>query len=195
MMRIAIAGGIGAGKSVVSRVMRAMGYEVYDSDSEARNLMDRDRGIIEAIRREVHEEAVDGMGRIDRAILGTAVFADEKKRLKLNRVVHSAVREDFRQWCTTRKHLQIVFVECAILCESGLADDVDAVWEVTAPDSLRIERVCVRNSLTPEQVLQRIAAQRAERESMASIERTVLVNDGVTPMLPQIETALNTAIL
>lgn len=193
MMRIAIAGGIGAGKSVVSRVLRESGYAVYDSDSEARRIMDTDASIIESIRRQVHAGAVDSDGRIDRKILGDAVFADEEKRLRLNSLVHSAVRDDFRRWCAARQGQPLVFVECAILCESGLSADVDEVWKVTAPDDLRVERVCSRSGLAPDQVRRRIEAQRAERESLDAVARTVLLNDGVAPLLPQIEKALKEA--
>lgn len=189
MKRIAIVGGIGTGKSVVSRILRAMGYPVYDSDTEARRLMDADSGIKDVIRREIHSGAVTADGRIDRSLLADVVFSDEAKRLRLNEVTHSAVRNDFVEWCAAQAH-PMVFVECAILCESGMIRHVDEIWEVTAPEALRVERVCRRNALKPEQVLRRMAAQSAEYEALRSVERVVIVNDEVSPLLPQIENAL-----
>lgn len=190
MIRIAVAGGIGAGKSVVSRILRIMGYAVYDSDSEARRLMDGSDEIKHFIRTRIHPDAVASDGSIDRALLGAEVFADESKRLLLNSAVHSAVRADFAQWCRERQAEPLVFVECAILCESGLQNDVDRVWEVTAPVNVRVERVCLRNGLRPEDVLRRISAQQAEADAMDAIERVQLLNDGLTPLLPQIENAI-----
>ena len=190
MKRIAIVGGIGTGKSVVSRILRAMGYPVYDSDTEARRLMDADSEIKDVIRNEIHSGAVSDAGCIRRDILAEAVFSDEAKRLRLNEVTHSAVRNDFVKWCSATAQ-PVVFVECAILCESGMIRHVDEIWEVTAPEALRVERVCRRNSLAPEQVLRRMAAQNAEYKALRSVERVVIVNDEESPLLPQIENALN----
>lgn len=189
MKRIAIVGGIGTGKSVVSRILRAMGYPVYDSDTEARRLMDADSEIKDVIRNEIHPGAVTDDGCIRRDILAEAVFSDEAKRLRLNEVTHSAVRNDFVKWCYATAQ-PVVFVECAILCESGMIRHVDEIWEVTAPEALRVERVCRRNALKPEQVLRRMAAQSAEYEALRSVERVDIVNDEVSPLLPQIENAL-----
>lgn len=189
MKRIAVAGGIGAGKSVVSRVLRVMGYAVYDSDSEARRLMDISDSIKSFIRKEIHHDAVTDDGIIDRSLLGEIVFADESSRLMLNSAVHAAVRDDFMRWCGT-VHAPVVFVECAILCESGLLRCVDEVWEVTAPVGLRIERVCRRNSLSRELVLRRIESQKNEAEAMKDVRRKVIINDDITPLLPQIEQAI-----
>ena len=86
-------------------------------------------------------------------------------------------------------------METAILYQSGLDNMVDEVWEVDAPLDLRVERVMVRNGFDRSQVLSRIASQ--DRFIPDSPHRCVrgIVNDGVEPLLPQIEAALNTRIM
>ena len=71
-----------------------------------------------------------------------------------------------------------------------MAGEVDAVWEVAAPEALRVARVCGRNGLSPAQVQARIDAQRAEMEAIGALMRSIVVNDGEQPMLPQVELLL-----
>ncbi|MDE6436166.1 MAG: dephospho-CoA kinase, partial [Muribaculaceae bacterium] len=88
---IAITGGIGSGKSVVSRVLRAMGYPVYDCDSQAKAIMDADAEIHRRLCSEI-DAAVVTDGVIDRKRLAEIVFNDKAKLAVLNAIVHSAVK-------------------------------------------------------------------------------------------------------
>ncbi|MDE6109095.1 MAG: dephospho-CoA kinase, partial [Muribaculaceae bacterium] len=92
--------------------------------------------------------------------IAEVVFGNEAKRLELNKAVHGAVRDDFAAWCSCHASERVLFVECAILCESGLARYVDRAWLVDAPEAVRVARVCRRNGLTASQVLERINSQR-----------------------------------
>jgi len=186
---VAVAGGIGAGKSVVSRILRAMGYPVYDSDSHARSLMDSSDSIKRFLKDKIHQEAVDHSGRIDRTIVASVVFSDESKLSLLNSTVHTAVRVDFCDWVRRQSEAghELMFVECAILCSSGLVDEVDYVWVLRAPEDMRVARVCSRSGLTPRQALSRIESQRAEQQALDAISCDVILNDGVHALLPQVE--------
>ena len=183
---IAITGGIGAGKSVVSRILTSMGYDVYDTDSRAKSLMDSSE-LIKARLVDNFGEKVVVDGSIDRKLLAQIVFSDPDKLARLNKMVHGAVIDDVKRYCSVANPKDnIVFVETAILYQSGLDSLVDEVWEVTAPEDVRIERVVRRNNMSPGEVRARIASQTAER-----IERTIpvvhtLFNDDVTPLLPQV---------
>ena len=73
---VAITGGIGAGKSIVSRVLRAKGYQVYDCDSRARAIMDSDPEIKTRLRAEIHPKALSPDGTIDRRLIASVVFTD-----------------------------------------------------------------------------------------------------------------------
>lgn len=185
---IAITGGIGSGKSVVSRVLRAMGYPVFDCDSEAKAIMDADTGIHRRLCQEIHPAVVTD-GLIDRRLLGEIVFNDSTRLAALNSIVHTAVKAHLAHWSESQSGP--AFVETAILFESGLNASVDAEWRVESPLELRIERVMKRNGLTREQVEARIASQSRQPENPPLPPRTVLVNDLTTALLPQIRSALH----
>lgn len=186
---ICISGGIGSGKSVVCHILSAMGYEIYDCDSRARSIMDRDTEIHSRLVDEIHPMAVRE-GVIDRKIVSEIVFSDASKLERLNRIVHHAVRRDMLRWID--EHIALgtkmpLFVETAILYQSGLNEVVDEVWVVTAPEELRIARVMNRNGLTADQVRLRIESQRFEPAADAVRPLTIeIVNDGHTPVLPQV---------
>lgn len=184
---IAITGGIGSGKSVVCRIVSALGYDVYDCDSRAKAIMDSDSSIIEEIGRTISSEAVID-GRIDRKKLSEAVFGNQEKLKSLNKIVHKAVIDDFCSW---RNDKETVYIETAILYTSGLDKYVDEVWEVTAPDNVRVARVLLRNpQLSEAHILKRIEAQREENLFPRRITHDIILNDGVSPILPQVEKLL-----
>lgn len=181
---IAIAGGIGCGKSVVSRMLTAMGHKVYDSDSRAKRLMDDSDEIKKAIASGICREAITPDNQIDRRRLASVVFSDKKKLDLLNSIVHSAVRDDISKWQKENPREKL-WVESAIIYESGISEMVDEVWDVTAPEEVRIRRVVKRNGLSPEEVKQRIEAQAI---TVTNPHRRVftLLNDGTQPLLPQV---------
>lgn len=181
---IAIAGGIGCGKSVVSRILSALGYRVYDSDSRAKKLMDNDDAIKQAIAREISPDTITSSGQIDRKRLAAIVFADKEKLQRLNSIVHGAVKRDIAAW-RERHPSEPLWVESAIIYESGISEMVDEVWEVTAPEDIRINRVVKRNGISPEEVRMRIDAQAVPVASPHERVFTIL-NDGVQPLLPQV---------
>lgn len=190
---IAITGGIGAGKSVVSRILRQMGYPVYDSDSQAKKLMDADCEIKRRLAAEISAAVVCG-GEIQRAVLAEMVFNDSAKLAILNDIVHTSVKADIQEYFKIQES-KIVFVETAILYQSGLNREVDAEWRVTAPLETRIERVELRNGLSRKQVCERIASQEnhiVEDEIKPPV--SMIENDGLQALVPQINKLLAEAL-
>lgn len=192
-MLIGIAGGIGSGKSVVSRILRLKGYEVYDCDLEARRLMTESRVIREAVvaitgRHDVY----DSEGNPDRKRLAGILFADKQIRNRINTVVHSAVREDLSRFICGQSCRLPVFVESAIMGSSGLAGMCGSVWIVEAPEKLRVRRVAVRSNLREDEIIGRMKAQGNEEELIRSVNICVerIVNDGENPLLEQIDELL-----
>jgi dephospho-CoA kinase len=159
---IAITGGIGSGKSVVSRILRTMGFSVYDCDSRAKKLMDSDDSIKQSIASEISADVITIDGAIDRALLANIVFNDHAALQRLNSIVHSAVRNDIDKWGDACDSKPIKFVETAILYQSGIDSMVSEVWDVTASTELRIQRVMSRNGMSRHDVEQRIASQQYE---------------------------------
>lgn len=181
---IAITGGIGSGKSVISDILRAMGHKVYDCDTRAKALMDTDESIKDDLINLISIDAVRSDRTIDRKLLSEIVFNDPDALSRLNSIVHKAVRADLRRWRDTSSD-KTVWVETAILYASRLDREVDEVWEVTAPTELRVQRVMKRNSMSREQVLARISSQSTTAAQLHPLTKSI-INDGVEPVLPQI---------
>ena len=172
MKTIAITGGIGAGKSVVSTVLRLMGYYVFDCDAEAKAIMDRSDAIKAQLVSQIHEKAVvDSV--IDRRLIAAVVF-NEAVRLRLSQVIAERSKTDSR-----------IFVETAILYQSGLDRMVDEVWDVVAEDEVRIARVMKRNALSRGDVIARIESQRFIPDTLHPNVHEIN-NDGFTAVIPQI---------
>lgn len=178
---VALTGGIGAGKSVVSHALRAMGYPVYDCDSEARRLTDSSPEILRRIADEITPDAIAPDGRLLRQELADVVFADADALARLNSIVHGAVRADLLQRLEASRS-PLWFVETAILYESGFDSLADEVWEVTAPTEERVARVMARNGLTRGQVLSRMASQ----QTLSRPHHRIIHNSSTDALIPQI---------
>lgn len=194
---IAVAGGIGSGKSVICRMLRVMGYEVYDCDTMAKALMDRSGRMKQRIAGEIGEEAImmpaDNAWEtavIDRHRLSAIVFSDKEKLSRLNAIVHGEVIADVKHWRDGKRvgGKNVVFVESAVLYTSGLHREVDAIWYVSASESTRIERAMARDNATREQIVARIASQEKELAAMRQSGDNIyeIDNNGERAVLPQV---------
>lgn len=186
MRLIAITGGIGSGKSVVARMVQTMGYPVYDCDSRAKALMTADAEVRQALTEAFGEQTYLADGSLNREHLSAVAFSDSQALARLNAIVHPATARDMMRWAERQQAsgASAAFVETALLRTAGLDRLMDDVWHVTAPADVRITRVMARSGLTAEQVRERMASQTTE-DRIADGEQ-VIVNDNVSPVLPQI---------
>ena len=175
---IVITGGIGAGKSVVSRILRLRGYEVYDCDSEARRIMEQSREVADSLRLWFGEEVYDSDGHIRRKWLAERMFADAALLSQVNALVHRLVREDVEA-------RGVRFVETAIPVVSGLASQAEKIWLVDAPEHLRVARAVARGAEEAD-VLRRMDVQKTEWAALPSDRTCVIDNSGAVPLLPQL---------
>ena len=107
----AITGGIGAGKSIVSRALKVLGYEVFDCDYEAKIIMDSDEDIKRRLRLEISPNAVLSDGVIDRKHISAVVFSNPDKLAALNAIVHEAVRRRIIEWQSEPHKSDRLFVD------------------------------------------------------------------------------------
>ncbi len=185
-LTVAISGGIGSGKTVVSEILSTFGYKVFNCDAEAKSLMDIDAEIKRRIARDISDKAILHDGRIDRAALSAIVFTDKEKLIVLNNIVHGAVKQRISEWIGRNNRDSVLFIETALLYQSGIDRMVDKVLEVAAPEKLRIERVMRRNSLSESEVIDRINSQKITID-FPHADICVIDNSGCTPLLPQIQ--------
>ncbi len=184
MKRIGITGGIGAGKSLVAEIIKAMGYPVYNSDERAKELTDSNPKIKEGLIHLFGEEIYQN-GTLNKFALAQAIFSDESLREKVNALIHPIVREDFNLW-TLAQNNSLVFNESAILFETGSFKNFDAIILVYAPKELRIKRIMKRDNCSENEVLKKMNSQFSDEEKYQLTEFRVL-NDEQTPLLVQVE--------
>lgn len=183
-IRIGITGGIGSGKSVVSKILSLLDIPIYLSDDEAKRLTATD----EAIRRELTDLLGDELyqgGMLNKQMLANFLFASAENAEKINAIIHPQVKQDFRRWCTRHSALQFVAMESAILFESGFDSEVDVVVMVYAPQEVRIQRAMMRDAASRTQIEQRIKRQ-MDDEAKCSKAHYVLINDDKTALIPQV---------
>ena len=184
MIKIAVTGGIGSGKSYISHLLENMHIPVYNADNEAKRLTVSDAGIrgelIALLGEEVYKD-----GLLNKPLLASYLFSNPAHVLQINSIIHPRVRKDFTVWVERQEKCEIVGMESAILYEAGFQDTVDAVITVYAPVELRIQRAMYRDGASEEQVRARIAAQMDDEEKRRRADFTV-VNDGVQLLIPQL---------
>lgn len=185
---IGITGGIGAGKSVVSRMLRLKGYEVYDCDSRARWLMENDPSIFDPLIGRFGSEAMMPEGRLNRQYIASRVFKSEEDRLWLNRLVHEAVKKDLVIW--RDGHEDVCFVESAIIVSSGLDKICDRIWLVDAPEPMRKQRALCRGGISERDLTLRMKVQSNEFASLPQDRTDIIDNSGNRSLISQIDNLL-----
>ena len=183
-MIIGITGGIGSGKSVIAKQLRQMGYEVYDTDSEAKRLIVEDAHVREQITALFGPEAYKD-GVYQTAFVAQQVFADKTLLARLNAIVHPAVRQDILNRFTSppfrgESEGGLLFIECAILYTAHLDQLCDKVVVVTAPEEVRLARTIARDHSDIDKVRARMRAQNVEEDIRHA--DIIINNDGNTPI-------------
>jgi dephospho-CoA kinase len=183
MIVVGLTGGIGSGKSTIAKVFRALGVPVFESDAEAKHILNRE-DVVQHISDTFGEWLINS-GRVDRAKLAGLVFGDKQELAKLNAIIHPAVRKQFLAWVDANSNSPYVINEAAILFESGLAEMTRFTINVSAPVEERIKRVIARDALTREEVTSRINNQMSD-EQRSALSTWTIVNDGLEAVLPQV---------
>ena len=183
-LKIGITGGIGTGKSFVSKIFKTMGIPFYDADLEAKLIMVKDPQVREALIEAFGSETYFEDGSLNRAYLSSQVFNNSEKLEKLNNIVHPAVIQAGVDWSNEQTG-PYSLKEAALLYESGSYKKLDHTILVTAPEELRIERVMKRDKVSREEVLSRMQKQMPEDEKLQYAD-FIIHNDEVQPLLPQV---------
>ena len=184
--QIGITGGIGTGKSLVSRIFQCFGIPVYDADSHAKELMTTDGILISNIKKEFGELSYNSDGSLNRNYLSLRVFNDAEQLKKLNQLVHPRVGIDYRRWVDKKIGVPYVLKEAALLFEAGSNQQLDKVIVVQAPENIRIKRVLMRDRhRTEEQVRSIVKNQMPEEEKMKRAD-FIVRNDETVLLIPQV---------
>ena len=184
MIKLAVVGGIGSGKSVVSRMLGIMGVPVYDCDSRAKELMVQDAHIVKELKRMFGEECYDADGGLDRGYLASCIFVDERNTKRVNALVHPVVKADFCSWAQGQS-APVVAVETAWLYESGMADAVDRTLLVWTDKETAVTRTVARSGMSRTQVLNRMAKQMSA-DDLLLLTDYAIYNGGSNAVMPAV---------
>ena len=161
MIVIGLTGGIGSGKSTVSDILKEQGIPVVDGDLIAREVVEPHRPAYEEIVRAFGTEVLQQDGTLNRKRIGEIVFSDPEKLSILNSITHKEIYRVILERLESLKErgTSLVFLDVALLFETGFDQLTDWVWVVDAPDAVRVERIQKRDGLKGEEILKRIQSQ------------------------------------
>jgi dephospho-CoA kinase len=184
MKIVGLTGGIGSGKSLVANIFNHLGIPVFHADSESKKILDSDLQVrfrfTEWFGPEIYKE--DGL---DRAKLAGIIFNDPEILARVNGMIHPLVMQRFIAWCGNYRQKPYVLHEAAILFESGLYKQMDMSVLVTAPEDIRLQRIINRDKTTEDAVRQRMQNQWYD-EQKYPLAGFIIVNDGVSPLIPKV---------
>ncbi len=177
MFRVGLTGGIGAGKSEVSRRLAAQGAIVIDADLIAREVVAPGSDGLAEVVDAFGAALLRPDGALDRTALGDAVFADPDKLARLNSIVHPLVGARMRALEDAAGPGSIVVHDVPLIAENGLASEYDLVVVVDVPPRIQLDRLVRLRGMSREQAQARMAAQ-ASREQRLAIAGIVVDNSG-----------------
>ena len=158
MYIIGLTGGIGSGKTIISKIFKNLGIAVYNSDIEAKKLMNSDFDIINKLKMVFGYDIYNEKNQLNKKKLAELIFNNKDKLNTVNTIVHPAVKKHFNNW-VIKQTTPYVIKETAILFESGIYKDVNKIITVTAPLKLRIKRISERDNISEDDIMQRINKQ------------------------------------
>ncbi|PIB33953.1 dephospho-CoA kinase [Reichenbachiella sp. 5M10] len=188
MKKIGVTGGIGSGKSTICKIFRTLGIPTYDADSRAKLLMNTNPEIRKKIIASFGPLSYEN-NQLNRSYLAEKVFTKGDNIQTLNTIVHPVVALDFEEWALLQ-HSPYVLKEAALLIESGSYQTLDALINVSAPMTLRIQRVKKRDPFRSDAQIQSIIEKQLPEEKRQTVANYNILNGNERLVIPQV-TALH----
>jgi dephospho-CoA kinase len=182
VLTVGLTGGIGSGKSTVSRLLQARGAVVIDADRVAREVVAPGTAGLAAVAAEFGPAVLSADGSLDRSALAAVVFGDPERRSRLNAIVHPLVAQRSGELQRRAQASAVVVHDVPLLVENGLADRYDVVVAVDVPVQLQLERLTALRGMSQADALARISAQASREERLAAAD-VVLDNSGDLPAI------------
>jgi dephospho-CoA kinase len=189
MRTVGLTGGIGSGKSAVSRLLREHGAVVVDADLVAREVVDVGSPGLAAVVDAFGPEVLQDDGSLDRAALGRRVFSDRDALARLNAITHPRIAERtlelFRQ--AGESGTEVLVHDVALLVENGLTEGYDAIVVVAASPATQLDRLVRLRGMSEDEARARIASQLPLEDKLA-VATHVIRNDGpLEELAPQVD--------
>lgn len=185
MLKIGITGGIGSGKSTISKVFEVLGIPVFYADDQAKRVMTDDPTLIEAIKETFGSESYFEDGSLNRKYIAKIVFNDNVELAKLNAIAHPATFRAFDNWLKNVGDVPYILKEAALLFESNSYKLCDKSLMVYAPTELRMKRVLLRDSITQADFEGRNSKQMPDEQKLKMADYEIR-NDDTQLVVPQV---------
>ena len=182
---IGITGGIGAGKSTVSKICKHLGFKVYNSDDRAKEIVSEDSNIKKRII-SLFGNNVYKNGVLDRKFLSDKIFNDKGSLQNINSIIHPAVKKDFNNWVINNSNEKILFKESALLFESGAYKELDKIILIVSDKNLRISRVLNRDKLRKKKEIESIIDKQINEVDAIKYADLVINNNHKKMLLPSV---------
>jgi dephospho-CoA kinase len=181
-MKIGITGGIGSGKSHVSKIIEDAGYTVFNADDIAKQIMVEDESVRELIISTFGDESYNGK-ELNRTYIASKAFSSVENVNKLNSIVHPPMVYEINELMEHElENNKIVFVEAALIFEAEVDEILDHVLLVTADEELRISRIKERDHLSEAEIRDRMNFQIPENEKENLADFTIKNNATLTDL-------------
>jgi len=182
---IGITGGIGAGKSTVSKICKHLGFKVYNSDDRAKEIVSEDSNIKKRII-SLFGNNVYKNGVLDRKFLSDKIFNDKSSLQNINSIIHPAVKKDFKNWVINNSNEKILFKESALLFESGAYKELDKIILIVSDKNLRISRVLNRDKIRTKKEIKSIIDKQINEVDAIKYADIVIDNNHKEMLLPSV---------
>jgi len=182
---IGLTGGIGSGKTTVSKIFSILGIPIYYADDRAKWLMANNADLIAEIKHHFGQESFFENGSLNRVYLGEKVFKDTEQTQLINSLVHPAVKSDFEQWASDQK-APYVLKEAALLFETGSYLQLGKTINVSSPIKIRIARTLMRDAHRTEAQLNEIIDKQWPDEEKNKLADFVIKNSDNKLLIPQV---------
>lgn len=175
-MKIGITGGIGSGKSHVSKIIEEAGYTVLNADDIAKQIMVEDESVRELIISTFGDESYSDK-KLNRSHIASKAFSSVENLLKLNSIVHPPMVFEINELMNAElKKSKMVFVEAALIFEAEVDEILEHVLLVTADETTRISRIMERDNLSEAEIRDRMKFQIPENEKENLADFTIKNN-------------------
>ena len=188
-MKIGLTGGIGAGKSTVTDYLIEKGYKVIDCDKAAREVVEPGMPALGGLVSEFGDGILAEDGSLDREKTAELVFSDPEKRKKLDDITHSAIYDIIEERAKEAGEGP-VFIDAALIFESGLDRELDSVWVVTCDEETRKKRVALRDGMDEDMIEKRMKSQMPEEERIRRADEVLDNSGGVEELRAQVDDLL-----
>ncbi|GAA2320636.1 MULTISPECIES: dephospho-CoA kinase [Streptomyces] len=186
MLNLGLTGGIGAGKSEVSRILTSLGAVLIDSDRIAREVVEPGTPGLAAVVAEFGPEVLTADGRLDRPRLGGIVFNDPERLSALNAIVHPLVRDRSAELQAAAAPDAVVVHDVPLLAENKLAPLYDLVMVVDATPETQLDRLVRLRGMAEDEARARMAAQATRAERLAIADVVIDNNGPIEALEPQV---------